>query len=262
MPRLDWTSVGSRFYEAGIDRGVLYVSGQIGVPWVGLTSVSENASGGDPRAFYIDGVKYLNISGAEEFGGTITAFTYPAEFGRCDGTLEPRPGLFLTQQRRQSFGLSYRTKVGNDLTDDVGYKIHLVYNALASPSDRENKSLAEGTDPMDFSWSITTRSPILSGYKPTAHVIVDSRYTDPDILSLLEDILYGTETDPPRIPDFAELIAVFDTISSLIITDNGDGTWTAEAPFDVIQMLDSTTFAITATTAAFIDEDSYTISST
>lgn len=262
MPKLAWGAAGSRFYEAGIDRGVLYVGDLAGVAWNGLTGVDETSSGGDSKPFYIDGIKYLNVPAAEEFEATITAFTYPDEFAHCDGTFQPRPGMFITQQRRQSFGLSYRTKVGNDVTDDLGYKIHLVYNALASPTSRSNKTLGESNDPTDFSWSITTRPPAITAYKPMAHVVIDSRSTDPSILSLVEDVLYGTDTDPARIPAFAELIDIFDTISSLTIVDNGDGTWTATAPFDVIRMLDSTTFAITASTAVFIDDDSYTISST
>lgn len=261
MPRLDWNAAGSRFYEAGVDRGVLYVN-DLGVVWNGLTSVNESSSGGEATPFYLDGVKYLNTTSAEEFEATLTAYTYPDEFGHCDGTYQPRPGLFISQQKRQSFGLSYRTKIGSDLTDDLGYKIHVVYNALASPSERQRKSIGESTDPMDFSWNLTTRPPAISGYKPMAHIAIDSRYTDPDVLVLIENTLYGTDSDAARLPAFSEFIDIFDTISSLTITDNGDGTWTATAPFDIIQMLDSTTFAITAATAIFIDEVSYNISST
>ncbi len=214
MPKLTWGAAGSRFYEAGVDRGVLYVGELAGVSWNGLTGVNESSSGGDAKPFYIDGIKYLNTSAAEEFEATITAYTYPDEFAHCDGTYQPRPGMFITQQRRQSFGLSYRTKVGNDLSDDAGYKIHVVYNALASPTARSNKSLGDSSDPTDFSWSITTRPPSTTAYKPTAHLVIDSRSTDPSILSLVEDILYGTDEDPARIPSFTELIEVFDTIFS------------------------------------------------
>lgn len=260
MSRLNWGATGTRYYETGVDRGVLYVNGY-GVAWTGLTSVVESPSGGEATPRYIDGIKYSNTASSEEFAATITAFTYPDEFAQCDGTHEVRSGLFLHQQIRKPFGLSYRTKIGNDLSEDHGYKIHLVYNALVSPSERENATVADETDPNDFSWTITTRPPVISGYKPTAHFTIDSRDTDPEVLSLVEDILYGTEIESPRMPTFEELLEVFDTISEITVTDNGDGTFTVTAPFDTIRMLDDTIFEITSPTAVFIDEDTYTISS-
>ena len=261
MSRLDWNAPGSRYFEAGVDRGVLYVDGYPGVPWNGLTSVTENPSGGDPQSFYIDGVKYLTLSSPEEFEGTITAFTYPDEFAVCNGTSQIRSGLFLAHQRRKSFSISYRTMIGNDLDDSAGYKLHIIYNALAAPSERSNGTYTEQTDPEDFSWKITCKPPTMDGYRPTAHVILDTRTTDPSVISAVEDILYGTEEDQARLPSLDDLIAAYDTISSLTIIDNGDGTWTAIAPFDVIRMLDEETFEITSPTAVFIDEDTYTISS-
>jgi hypothetical protein len=261
MTRLDWNTVGSRFYEAGVDRGVLYVDGYPGVPWNGLTSVEESPSGGESKSFYIDGVKYMAVPSLEEFEGTITAFTYPDEFARCDGTVEPRSGLFLTHQRRKSFGLSYRTMIGNDHTDSYGYKLHIIYNALTSPTQRSNQSLKDSSDPNDFSWKITCKPPPMAGYRPTSHVVIDSRDTDPSVLAAIEDILYGSDEDLARIPTLDEVVAAYDTISTLTVIDNGDGTWTATAPFDVIRMLDDTTFEITAATAIFIDEDTYTLSS-
>lgn len=261
MARLSWSNGGSRFYEAGIDRGVLYVDGYPGVPWNGLTSVDESPSGGDPKSYYIDGIKYLAVPSAEEFEGTITAFTYPDEFAKCDGTTEPRSGLFLTHQRRKSFGISYRTMIGNDTSDAFGYKLHIIYNALAAPSGRSNQTLKDSTSPNDFSWKITCKPPPMAGYRPTSHVVVDSRTTDPSVLATIEGILYGTDTDQARIPTLDELIAAYDTISTLTVIDNGDGTWTATAPFDVIRMMDDETFEITAATAVFIDEDTYNLSS-
>lgn len=261
MPRLGWDAAGARFYEAGVDRGVLYVDGYPGVPWNGLTSVNESPSGGDPKSFYLDGVKYLAIPSAEEFQGTISAFTYPDEFVECNGLDQSRAGLFLTHQRRKSFSLTYRTMIGSDQSDSFGYKLHIIYNALTSPSEISNESIKDSVDPTDFSWKIACNPPAMSGYRPTSHVIIDSRTTDPSVLSTVEDILYGTDEDSARIPTLDELIAAYDTISTLTVVDNGDGTWTATAPFDVIRMLDSTTFEITAPTAIFIDEDSYTLSS-
>lgn len=261
MARLGWNAPGTRFYEAGVDRGVLFVDGYPGVPWNGLTSVNETPSGGDPKSFYIDGVKYLALPSPEEFEGTITAYTYPDEFTLCNGTAQIRSGLFLTHQRRRSFGLSYRTMIGNDLDESAGYKLHIVYNALASPTERSNGTMTDQADPNDFSWKITCKPPAMEGYRPTAHVVLDTRTTDPSVISAVEDILYGTDEDQARLPSLDDLIAVYDTISSLTIVDNGDGTWTATAPYDVIRMLDDETFEITSPTAIFIDEDTYTISS-
>jgi hypothetical protein len=151
--------------------------------------------------------------------------------------------------------------IGNDQSDDFGYKIHLVYNALASPTTRTNGTLSETTSLNDFSWKITTKPPAVVDYKPFAHVVIDSRSTDPSVLSLLEDALYGTDSVSASLPTFSELLGIFDTIGTLTIVDNGDGTWTATAPFDVIEMTGTDTFEITSPTAVFIDADSYTISS-
>lgn len=261
MAELVWNTAGSRFYEAGVDRGVLYIDGQPGIAWNGLTSVNERPSGGDSTPFYIDGVKYLNLPAGEQFEATISAFTYPEEFSECDGTYQPRSGLFLTQQRRKEFGFSYRTKVGNDQSESFAYKLHIVYNALAEPSERSYESATDEVDPNDFSWKITTKPPAMPGYRPTSHVVMDSRNTDPTILALVEDVLYGTEEDSARLPTWDELLGIYDSISSLTVVDNGDGTWTATAPFDVIRFTDDTVFEITASTAVFIDEDTYTLSS-
>lgn len=261
MPKLVWDTVGSRYYEAGVDRGVLYVDSDPGVAWMGLISVEETPNGGEAQPYYIDGFKYQNTSSPEEFQATLTAFTYPDAFAACDGTAQPRAGLFLMHQRRKSFGLAYRTLIGNDLTPDAAYKIHMVYNALAAPSQRSNTTVGDSADTTNFSWALTTRPLAMDEYRPTAHIVVDTRYTDPEAVSTIEDILYGTDADAARLPTFAELLAAFDTVTELTVTDNGDGTFTVTAPYDVIRMLDSETFEITAESAVFIDDTSYTISS-
>jgi hypothetical protein len=261
MTRLEWGTTGSRYYEAGLDRGVLYVDGYSGVPWNGLTSVNETPSGGEPRSFYIDGQKYLVLPSSEEFEGTINAYTYPDEFELCNGNAQPRSGMFFTHQRRKPFSFTYRTRVGNDVSETAAYKLHVVYNALVSPSERSNSTIGDAVDPDEFSWKVTCKPPLMPGYKPTAHVILDTRTTDASVMTAIEDILYGTDEDQARIPTVEELIEAYDAISTLTITDNGDGTWTATAPFDVIRMLDSETFEITSPTAIFIDEETYTISS-
>ena len=196
MPRLTWGQVGERYFETGVDRGVLYVGASAGVPWNGLTSVSEDLSGGEARPYYIDGVKYLNLAAAEEFVATIAAFSSPKEFGVCDGVSSIQNGLFVTQQPRKSFGLCYRTLIGNDVDGtDHGYKLHVVYNALAAPASRSNNTIADSSEPTALSWSVSTLAPGLSGYRPTAHLIFDSRYTPPNLLAAVEDILYGSDTD-------------------------------------------------------------------
>lgn len=209
MARLTWDASGERFYETGVDRGVLYVD-DIGVPWNGLISVSETSNGGEARPYYIDGVKYLNLATAEEFQATLTALSSPPEFGICDGVASLQNGLFATQQPRRSFGLSYRTMVGNDLeTKARGYKIHLVYNALSGPAERSYSTLGEDTQPTIFSWPITTLPPSLTGRKPTAHFVVDTRYTPVDILAEVEDLLYGNDSFPPSLPTVDALVAIF-----------------------------------------------------
>lgn len=209
MTQLLWDQVGERFYETGVDRGVLYLD-NAGFAWNGLISVQENSSGGDPQPYYVDGYKYANVAASEEFQATIEAFSAPKEFGVCDGVVEVYSGLFATQQRRRSFGLSYRTKIGNDVDGlDHGYKIHLVYNALAAPSERNNQTVKDTAEPTTLSWAITTRAPQVAALKPTAHFVIDSTKTDPSVLAELEDILYGTVSTDPVFPSPEELIELF-----------------------------------------------------
>lgn len=210
MARLIWSASGERYYETGVDRGVLYVDAQPGVAWTGLTSVSEAPAGGEARPYYIDGIKYLNLSLIEEFAATINAFSSPPEFGPCDGSVAIQNGLFAAHQPRKPFGFSYRTKIGNDIDGvDHGYKIHLVYNALAAPSGRSNTSIGETTEPNEFSWSVTTVPPVVTGFRPTAHLVVDSRYTPTGLLVAIEDILYGSDAAAPRLPTVLELKTMF-----------------------------------------------------
>ena len=209
MARLIWGAYGARFYETGIDQGVLYVD-SIGVAWSGLISVSESPSGGEPKPFYLDGVKYLNLSSSEEYEATLSAFYSPSEFGPCDGVSAISNGLFVTQQPRKSFGLSYRTKLGND-TDgsEHAYKIHLIYNALAAPSERTSNTQGDSAEPSISSWHITTLPPSMTGYKPTAHFVINSKTTPPALLTSIEDILYGSPALGPRLPAAQELIDMF-----------------------------------------------------
>lgn len=260
MARLDWSTAGSRFFEAGVDRGVLYIDELAGVPWVGLISVDETVSGGDARPYYIDGVKYLNLAGAEEFEASIKAYTYPVEFGRCDGTARVRNGLFFGQQPRKSFGFSYRTMVGND-TDgsEHGYKIHLVYNALAAPSSRSISTHSESPEASEFSWELTTKSRGVAGRTPTAHVIIDSRYTNAVTLGVIEDIVYGSDTTVPRLPTPEELITIFDVPVAWEVTDLEDGTFRVQGPDQYVADIGLNLVEINHPSVTVINADTFSI---
>lgn len=209
MTRLTWGDSGNRFYETGVDRGVLYTNG-VGVPWNGLTAVKESPSGAEPTPYYIDGVKYRNLTAAEEFAATIEALSSPPEFDACDGVAQIHNGLFVSEQPREPFDLCYRTLVGNDLDgEDHGYKIHLVYNALAAPTERANSTRTDSPSPMGLSWTISTMPPPLVNRRPSAHFVIDSRTTDPGLLIDLEDILYGSDDLVSSIPTPTELVALF-----------------------------------------------------
>lgn len=219
MSVIEWDKVGERKYETGVDRGVLYIPDAFGVydngyGWNGLVSVTESPSGAESTKQYADNIPYLNLKSAEEFGGTIEAFTYPDEFGQCDGTAEPEPGVYLGQQNRKSFGMSYRTKVGTDLNPDAGYKIHLIYGADAAPSEKPYTTVNDSPEATTFSWEVTTiPTPVGTigsvEYKPTSMLVVDSTKVDADSLATLEEMLYGTEGTDPTLPTPAEVIALF-----------------------------------------------------
>lgn len=262
LPYIVWNTVGSRFYEAGVDRGVLYPKVGPGVVWNGLISVNDNSPGGDPKAYYMDGEKYLNQLSSEEFSATIEAYTYPDEFAACDGTAYAGKGLFLDKQPRESFSLSYRTKIGNDLDGlNHGYKIHLVYNALASPSNRKYDTLDSSAKAMAFSWSMTTTPIAIEGRRATAHLIIDSTKTDPYLLRAFEEMLYGSDGVIPHLPSPQDVVDFFEDWVTLEIIDNGDGTWTANGPDEIIKHTSATEFNIIWPSAVPIDAESYTISS-
>jgi hypothetical protein len=217
MARISWTNVGERIFEAGIDRGVLYVDGSPGVPWIGLIGVNQKQSGGEAKPKYQDGIKIGNRTSPEQFEGTIEAFTYPREFERCDGTHRIDNGLRITQQRRKSFGLAYRSKVGNDVNGlDHAYKLHILYNLKAEPTDHGYRTLTDANEPESFSWNLTSRSVQILGHRPTAHFIVDSRDVPATLLETLENILYGTELSAPTLPSPGELLFLFDSFEDMI----------------------------------------------
>ena len=216
MTRVIWNNVGERTYEIGIDRGMLYVD-DTGVPWNGLVSVAESPSGAEVQPYYVDGIKYLNLLSDEEFEATIEAYTYPDEFEECDGTKAITNGLFITQQPKKMFSFSYRTKIGNDVdAEDHGYKIHLVYDALAAPTERPNNTISESMEPFNFSWKITTKPPSFTGYKESSHFVIDSRETPEDLMTQIENILYGSYFESPRLPSIPELIYIFGIYETMV----------------------------------------------
>jgi hypothetical protein len=215
MAPLTWDQVGERLYETGVDHGVLYLPDQTGVyntgvAWNGLTTVTESPSGATPNAQYADNIKYLNLISAEEFGGTIEAFTYPDEFSECDGTALPSPGVAVGQQGRKTFGLSYRSLVGNDIDGtEHGYKLHLVYGCQAAPSDKAYATINDSPAAIAFSWDITTTPVPVTGYKPTSLIVVDSTVVDPADLLALENLLYGQAATPAALPTPDAVLALF-----------------------------------------------------
>jgi hypothetical protein len=222
MTRIDWTGTGQRFFEAGIDRGVLYVGDGPGVPWIGLVNVSEKQSGGQAKPRFLDGVKISNRASPEDFEATIEAFTHPLEFEQCDGTAMLENGLRVTRQRRKPFSMIYRTKVGNDSDGlDHAYKIHILYNLKAEPSDRGRRTLSDQNEPMTFSWNVTSRATLVAGMRPSAHYVVDSRDVPAELLQELEDILYGTSSTEPSLPTPGELVFLFDSFQDLVYDAGG-----------------------------------------
>lgn len=221
MSKIVWDKTGEKLYETGVDHAVLYkyASGVpgAGVAWNGLTAVTESPSGAEATALYADNIKYVTLRSVEEFGGTIEAYTYPDEFAECDGSVEPVKGVKFGQQTRKVFGLCYRTKIGNDEDfDDHGYKLHLVYGATASPSEKQNQSINDSPEAITLSWEFETSPVAVAGYKPVAHIEINSTKADAAKLAALEEILYGkdgtgdgtTGAVDPRLPLPAEVITL------------------------------------------------------
>ena len=214
MFKLAWNKIGTKTYETGVDRGVLYVRGEDGtypegVAWQGVTNISESPSGAEPSPLYADNIKYLNLMSVEELGATIEAYTYPDEFAVCDGSAELSKGISIGQQDRETFGLCYRTIVGNDTVgNEHGYKIHIIYGALASPSEKGYETINDSPDAITFSWELTTTPVEVTGFKPTASVTIDSTKCDATKVAELEAILYGSGDTEARLPLPDEIITI------------------------------------------------------
>jgi len=262
MAALVWDQIGDRLFETGVSKGVLYQENRVGVPWNGLTSIEED-SNKSVESVYYDGIKFSDIVTVGEFSGTMRAYTYPDEFLRYEGTIEDQTGFYIMDQPTSSFCLSYRTQVGDDISGlESGYKIHILYNLTAIPAQRSYKTLDLSAEPLEFEWNITSVPENIEKFRPTGHVVFDSRKLDPNLLIDLEAILYGDAENDAYLPSLKGLSTFIRKWDRFIITDNGDGSWTADARVDgIITMLDEYTFEITSDTAEFIDADSYTISS-
>lgn len=197
--KLVWDKTGEHYYETGVKNGVLYpmsASGTYpkGVAWNGLTAITESPSGAEATALYADDIKYLNLMSNEEFGATVEAYTYPDEFAECDGSASLTEGVYIGQQARKTFGLCYRTTLGNDSKgNDYGYKLHIIYGAMASPSEKAYSTINDSPDAITFSWELTTTPVAVANFKPTASLTIDSTKVDPQKLAALEEILYGKD---------------------------------------------------------------------
>ena len=217
MSKLVWDATGDRLYETGIDRVVLFPFSKEqgekyadGVAWNGVSAINESPSGAEASAIYADNIKYLNLMSVEELGLSIEAYTYPDEFAECDGSASPADGLMIGQQTRQHFGIAYRTLIGNDEeSTDYGYKIHIVFDCLASPSEKAYATVNDSPEAMSFSWDITTTPVTIEGYKPSAMITIDSSKVDKDDLEDLEEMLYGTTTTEPTMPTVAQIFEIF-----------------------------------------------------
>lgn len=265
MTKIVWDQLGERFYENGVSQGVFYEADSFGVPWNGLVSVeSLGVDTADPH--YFDGFKYGDVVTLGDFEGKLKALTYPDRFLAYQGVWQTEAdGFYLGNQQKTRFGLSYRTEINNDLGQSVGYKLHLLYNLIAIPSDTSYETLSLDNEPIEFEWDISGLPEEVDNFRPTAYVVIDSRNMDPFLLSDIEDIIYGTDERDAQLPNLNGLVTFAIKWGRLIITDNNDGTWTATTPLDgVITMLDSTTFQIVSDTAVYIDpptNETYEISS-
>lgn len=256
MAELTWDGSGEKVYETGVDHGVLYIPDNTGAyangyAWNGLTAVTESPSGAESTKQYADNIVYANLTSAEEYGGTIEAFTYPDEFAQCDGTATPSPGVYVGQQSRKTFGGAYRTLIGNDLEDtDFGYKLNLFWGAKATPSEKAHNTVNESPEAITFSWEFTTTPVAIPGtnpetgkaYKPSASMTLDSTKVNPTNLAALETILYGSVGVDPRLPLPEEVIALFAGSVTEVTTvaptyDSGTDTITIPSVTGVIYMI-------------------------
>lgn len=260
-PNLVWDKVGERFYETGIDRGVLYLLDGRAVVWNGLTEVTEKV-GNSTSPLYFDGMKIGEDITLGDFEATLKAFTYPDEFYEVQGFASLRHGILLGDQRPEAFNLSYRTKIGNDENQDRGYKIHILYNVIAMPNDNTVKTLSESVSLEEFEWDLTATPEEIDGFSPTAHIVLNSLDVDSYLLENLESLLWGNGNNPPSLPTLQDLITLIEGWYRVEIIDHGDGTWSAVSSIPgMITMTSPTQFSIISDGVTIIDSDTYQITS-
>ena len=263
MTQLAWDQIGERSYQSGVDRGVLYLPDGSGIPWNGLTSVDDDFSDISTTPYWYDGTKYMDQQSNADFSFTLKAFTYPDEFLQFEGSDYVNQGLIATNQKSGTFGLSYRTLIGNDINDGLGYKIHLLYNLTAVPDDQTFDTIDASPTALEFGWKVQGVPISIPGFAPTMHFIIDSTVFDPNKLMTMEEILYGTDTTDPVLPPYSAIESwLFDGGHKITITDNGDGTWTASSLGDFVRLTDPTTFVIDEVNATYSDPDTYDVSTT
>lgn len=261
MTKILWDQPGEKIYEAAVDRGVLYTKSGEAVPWNGLISINEKTAGWEANPVYFDGIKIGDSVALGDYAATISAYTYPEEFLDALGVAPIGNGMYVDNQTPNRFGLSYRTKVGDDINGtDLGYKIHVLYNLIAAPSQKNNQT--GDLAPIEFQWDVTTIPEEVHGYRATSHVIFDTRYMEAMMIQDIETALYGDGFNQPGLPDLATLVGFAGNWAVIRITEFSDGTWTAEGPANLITYLDGTTFQITQANAIFIDANTYMISNT
>lgn len=260
--QIQWNRVEDRQIETGLDRGVLYLKNGTTVPWNGLTSVEEEGGTGAAE-YYVDGRPFLYLPKPKEFKATLNAYMYPDEFSGVLGEVEAADGMYLDSQVGDSFDLSYRTKIVDSiLGENAGYKIHLVYNATVVPSSKVYGTIGDVINPVEFSWGIQAVPVLVDGYRPTAHITIDTRHMDAQRIGEIEALIYGTTVEAASMPSAQ---VVFDLLSfgnTIIITDNGDGTWVAEGSYKNIYMIGDEIFQIDNVNAVLHGDGTYTISST
>lgn len=213
MTALEWDKTGERFFEKGIDRGVLYPRDGLAVPWNGLTAVTENTTG-EVKSYWIDGIKYLDHHVPGSYSAKLEAFTYPDELEDLVGTEQFAPGVYLHDQKAKVFHLSYRTGVGNDIDSDIGYKIHIIYNVMALPAGAGMSTVGDNVEPAKMSWDLTGTPPVMLGARPTAHISLHSLGMDPEMLEAVENLLYGSADTDPALPSLVELLGLIEGVNA------------------------------------------------
>lgn len=258
MTKLTWDSTGSRFYETGVSKAIFFDANGVAVPWNGLTSVTENNSSMSETVSFVDGYRYLNKVTLDSYSGTINAFTYPDEFASYVGYSE----YGETHQKPKLFNLSYQTRIGNDISGiDHGYKIHIIYNAIAIETTNEYVSYGSSITPTEFSWNINTVPVNIQDLRPSSHIIIDSTKTNSETMAIIEDILYGNDVENSRLPDINELITIFNENSYFRIIDHGDGSFTATGLDEYVSVIDNDTFELSASSVYLLSSDTFRASS-